>query len=627
MASKADIREVSKGRERRKRFDRRDWKTIAEWIKDEFDRRKRARFDLEKQWADVDRQLRMEPDISFKKLPNGRPDVRRQWMSEVETPFQSQTLEVLTADARRMMFPDSGPWFAAHAELSDAYLDRVELSALISGDENEVPSLINQDNADKLVAGFLNHIHRQYDFYGNYDLINAEAFKYGMGIGRARIITKPIFIETARGLISERRPIPVLVPRSIKNTYLDDNQHALMNEGVFVGPSVIYRTYINLEDLILQASRGSNDPDDPNGGWMPANLKGLEGDRHGNVELLEYEGDLVVPRKTVSSLYIPGAIATVAVSKEGVSAVRFRFRKTQYSSYLLHPYHAEDLDTPYATAPLMKGRPLQIAATSALNRFLDAAALKNAPPIGYEKDDAVFAMEGGPRIAPYEVMETVGEIKIYDFADPVAMLNGFSMLARLYADMTGVNEPRLGAQTVSHTTAFAKEAEISRGTVRTVDYVRSIGQGPLTRWLHMEYDLARDLIPKKGEPVYIDAYKAFVNLTRDALPDRVVFEWFGSGGPAENRQKSADRLAAAQIALQIDTLNQQLGGEPVLDRAKMIEEILREGGWVDTDAIKRTENISARPSGQSDVGGAAGISPDSAAAVATLQALAPENAG
>jgi len=176
----------------KRRFDARDFDTIAEFVCDEYETRKRKRETRDRQWAEIDRQIDMEPDISHKRLPNGTIDSKKMWMSEMELPLQAQALEVLTADARRMMFPRSGPAFRAHAETTDDYLQKAESDVRIVGDKNDIPSKIAQDNADKLVEGFLNHLFRQYGFKGRCDRINAEAFRYGMGVGRGRMEAKNV---------------------------------------------------------------------------------------------------------------------------------------------------------------------------------------------------------------------------------------------------------------------------------------------------------------------------------------------------------------------------------------------------------------------------------------------------
>ena len=402
---------------------KKDFASMAEFIIDEHQRRKNKRGDLEKIWKDIDRQIAMEPDISHKLTQTGEVDEYAAWMPETELPLQAQTLEVLTADARRMEFPDSGPWFTAHANVTDEYMNTVELESLISGDENEVPTLINQDAVDKLAAGVLDHYHRQYDFYGNVDYINAEAFKYGMGIGRGRVVTKQVFRHTSKGVVKDKQKIPVLIPRSIKNTYLDDSEHNLMNEGYIVGPGVIFEKTMKVKDLQLAANKGSNDPEKENGGWMPAMIKGLEGDDKGNIQLLEWEGDIVVPRKSTSDFYLPNVIVTVVIGKKGKdnrSAV-VRFRKNKHSKIFTFPYHYEHLDNPYATAPLMKGYPIQKAAVDALNRTIMAGAISAQPPVGYDRDDQEFTSAGGPRVYPGAQWPTTGDIRTYQFGDPSAL--------------------------------------------------------------------------------------------------------------------------------------------------------------------------------------------------------------
>lgn len=590
----------------KRRFDARDWDYIAEFIIDEYESRKRARTDLEKWWKEIDRQVAMKPDIEYKYIvENGsrKLDARKRWMAEVELPLQAQALEVLTADARRMMFPDTGPWFSAHAEMTDEYLANIDFKSLILGDEAEVPSQINQDNADKLVEGFLIDIFRQTvkdeDFFTRQDRINAESFKYGVGVGRARLENKALFAKTPMGVRKDMRRFPVLLPCSIKNLYLDDPKPS-MHSAQSLEPAHIARDYIKLVNLQMAASLGSNDPDDADGGWMPQNLKRLVADDKGYVTLLEMEGDIVVPRKTVRSVVIPGAIVTVAVGGKDAggngtrSVVRFRFRKTQQSSYFLFPYHYECADETYATSPLMKGRPVQIMATDALNRLLDSAMLKNAPPVGYDRSDAVFAQNGGPIIAPYEMWATIeGTIKVYNEVggDPSALAAVLAQGITLYAELTGVLPARLGAQTNSHTTAFAKDAELQRGAVRTVDYVRQTGHGPVTRWLSMAYQMARDSIGSREDVAfYIDAYGGYVQVTKDQLPARANFEWFGAGGPAEEVQKRQMRIQSFTMAYQIDQAAIQLGKKPRIDPDKAIDQILREGGWTDVDAVTMTPN-------------------------------------
>ena len=593
-----------------RRFDKRDFAHLEDFICEELKSRKAARKDREKIWNDIDRQLAMTPDKSYKLDAQGRPDPQRAWMPETELPGQAQTLEVLTADSRRMKFPDSGPWFAAHSEVTDKYLNQVDLQSLITGDENDVPSRITQDNVDKLVQGTLNHWHRQYDFEGFQDQIDAEAFKYGVGIGRGRLVTAEIIQNAANGVKSKRTKIPVLFPRSIKNVYLDCSQSHLMNEGHLVGKSIIAEYTLKWKDLSKAAKNGKSDPKDEDGGWMPARLAGLSGDDKGQIKLIEFEGDLVVPRATTRSIYLPNVIVTViGAQKEKTEVrriIRLRQKKESFLSYLEFPYHQEDMSG-YATSPLMKGHPIQVAAVDALNKALMASALQVQPPLGYDSDEPEFSQKGGLNIYPGAQWPTTGEVRTYDFGDPSALFAAYTLLINQYFDVTGVNAPRLGAQTVSHTTAFAKNAELTRGTIRTVDYVKSTLKGPMTQWLYMAYQMGRNHI---NESVYIDAYGGFVDVDKDALPEKVVFDVFGAGGPAEEQAKSSARLQSMQLALQIDQAAAQMaaqGTPTTVNPRAAIEQILHEGKWSDVDAVLNPETTTQGPPAQPGMGSTPGI--------------------
>lgn len=589
---------------KQRRFDARDWSYIAEYVLDEFSRRKQARSDRERQWKEVDRQIAMEPEISFKKLPNGKIDPKKAWMAEVELPLQAQALEVLNADARRMLFADSGAWFRAHTQMTDEYLASTDFTSLILGDEAEVPSKINQDNADKLAEGYLLHLFAETDFFTRCDRINAEALKYAMGVGRGRMETKSVYIHEARGVRKEDQKLPVLVPCSIKNLYLD-NPKPSMHSAQILGDSIIAEDWIKLVNLQLAANQGSTDPDDEDGGWMPDNMKKIEPDKDGYVRVLEMEGDVVVPRKTVRSVVIPGAVVTVVVGGKDPAGnvtngvIRFRFRKEPFSSYLLFPYHYEGVDEPYPAGPLMKGRPVQMMATDALNRLLDSAMLKNAPPVGWDRTDMVFAQAGGPEIYPYAQWGSTDAIKVHSEVggDPSALASAMTLGVNLYAELTGVLPARLGAQTNSHTTAFAKDAELQRGAVRTVSYVRRTGNGPLVRWLNMAYTMGRKSIgPRETVSFYIGAYGGYVEVERKHLPEHATFEWFGSGGPAEEQAQRQAKLSALGLALQMEQLGMAMGEPKTIDVPAAIREVLREGGWTDVDAITKLAGAVAGPS-------------------------------
>ncbi len=509
--------------------------------------------------------------------------------------------------------PKGVDWFSAHVALTDDYLERVDYQALIAGDENDVPSKVTQDNADKLVQGLLTHWHYQYGFKDNVNLINAEAFKYSVGVGRGRYVKKRVFAHTNKGVKYKESMMPMLVPRSIKNTYLDDTCHNLNNEGYETAPAQIFTHKIMCRDLQVASKRGSTDVNDPQGGWIKNALKGW--DESEEVEVVEWEGDMVCSRRTTGSLYLANAIISVAMgSKNAKSAqVIYRVRKNPlpYSSYILFPYFSEHIDTPYATSPLMKGRPLQAAQTESLNRLMELAALNAQPPVTADRDSG----SDTPIIPGARWDETAKAVQI---GDPQALLAVYSALGVEYADVTGTNSARLGRQTKSHTTAYAKGSEEARGQVRIMSYTDKTLENPLERWLNMEYEMG---YRNMGEEMfYIRPYRGFVKVRKDLMPEHVFFEAHGASAPADENIRFQKRMAALQQALQMDQLNVAMGGQPTIDIKAAIEQTLMEGGWIDLDAVTRSQGIAPQAAGGPGMAQGAGL--DQGLQSTALQALA-----
>jgi hypothetical protein len=148
------------------------------------------------------------------------------------------------------------------------------------------------------------------------DRINAESFRYGMGIGRLRMETKNVYINEARGVRKETQKLPVLVPVSVKNVYLDTPMPS-MHSAQVLGEQIICRGL----DVARQPRDRRQPRLDRSGGrgrrLDAAEPQGPRADDDGNVRLLEMEGDIVVPRKTTRSIVLPGTIVTVAIGGTG----------------------------------------------------------------------------------------------------------------------------------------------------------------------------------------------------------------------------------------------------------------------------------------------------------------------
>ncbi len=575
---------------RNKEIDVADLPLIAEQLVVENDRRKENRKDLEKQWDEVDRQIAMEPELSHKLKPSGAKDPDLAWLPETELPLQAQTQETLVADGRRLIFPRDRDWFRARAALTEEYLQRFSNAETpIPKETGRFEGALNQDNADRLVQAALGHYHRQYNLPAHVDLINSEAYSYGFGVGRLWPVKKKILSHSMKGSPSMRE-VPVLLPRSARDVYFDDTQHAVMHEGFEIGPNTHLRQKKKLADL--RAAAQSDDS------FIKSQLALLEADKNGEVECVELEGDLVyeTSRETV---VIRDVLITAARGK-GTKTTHgiIRQRPGRGNTYLKFDYNLENTHQVTGSSPLLKGAPVNRLAAQTMNRIIESGQLRNGPPLGYPRDDPYFAANGGPRVHPNAQWETTEEVNVYSEigGDPAVLFQIFTGLVQLHGEVTGVNSTRLGAETKSHTTAFAKDIEDQRGTSRTVDYVNSTLDGPLQHFLEMEYRFA--LSNWRKDIVYVEAWDEFIELERDHLPDIVMLKALGANAPAEDAARNQAELAAFQFALQLDQLAVQFGKDPKLDHGKMIERVLRKGG------IQDISEVTTEEQGEPAVGGA-----------------------
>lgn len=553
---------------RKRSFRDNDWKQIAEQIHQEWVDRKKRRADLEKRWKQVDRQLSMDP-IKMVEKATGQA---KAWFPELELPNQAESLEVLMADARRLIFADDRNYFSARAHATDAELAKIDLSAIVSGDTAEVPSRIEGEDLEAIIEGVITSNQDRYDYRGVWDLLNGEAFKYGAFVGRMAMVSDDKFDNHFSGIVRRSSKFPALVPRSIKNVYLDDSVTAVMHQGMMVGPATVECRKQNLDDLKMAAKKGSSDPTQEMGGWMAARIRDVEPDKNNMVDILEWEGDLIVTRSSGPNMFLPNSLVSVVVGQGGPTVFRYRENPYPFRSYFSQGYHHEDVESAYATSPLMKGAPVQNAATTAWNRFMQAVILNAEPPLKYNPNDQYLQQTGGPVIEPGAQWGSLSDIEVIQIGDPLALQGALVMLLQLYSDVVGVNAPRLGAQTKSHQTAFAVDTEQNRGQVRTVDYVHSVMYGGMKAALNMEYFMLRKSM-QKG-PIYIPKYKAFVDIGKEFLPENVTFDVHGAAGPLEEREREAEQQNAINLALQIDNALVQTGREPNLDPAQIQRALL-----------------------------------------------------
>lgn len=543
-----------------------DLEEIAGYVIGEYTRRaeSRRRKDLERIWQEVDRQVLMRPARNIPKGPDGNSV--NMWMPNVELPLQFNTLEVLTADSRRLILPPGNEWYRSEAQLTDEYARKVEEEGLILGDELQKGVQVDQETANAIVHATMDHYMGLYRFRDQWDLCNVEALKYGTLVARAQLIKQPIFTNDYRGVMAEENMIPAFIPMSVRNVYLDDTYQAVMHEGMMIQPSFIRTWWQGVGDLEMAAAQGGRER-----GWIPSQMKDLapqdsEGGHRGQVMVIEFEGDIFIRRSQGEDIFLPNQIVWV-LKEAGGRVIRKMERKQPFRSYIVGHYMRDDLQSPYGVSPLMKGQPLQEAATEAVCSLLQAGVLNANPPVEWSKDDMHQLGQGGPKIFPGSkiMVEVSGTIKPIQIGDSTALLQVYLALAKQYEDLTGVNDPRRGGGLKSHTTAQAADIEASRGVLRTEDYVNAIEEGPMRTWLYMAYELTKEAVGKKRTTVFVDTegMKGHIEVTRAVLPDKSDFIVNGARGILSKREERESWLAAQTQAVQLVLAGVQLG-DPLL---------------------------------------------------------------
>ena len=594
-------------------------KALGEWIADTKTTRhdSKDRVDSERAWDEVDRQVAMVP----KKWVDD-PD----FIPELELPLQSMTLETSTADVRRLLFPTDREWFTAQVGLNEADQRRLDFDgamgfvdgsgieqAIARAGQTPIQQTISQKGvqhfANTIAASMLHHFHGMYDFRQEIDGIVAEAYKYGSFVGRLREVHSTVEGSYRGG---KPRRYPAFVAFPFRQFYPDDTPARQLGEGLEIAPCHIRCTFMDAEDLALAVKKGRMDiNDEARGGWIPEVTERMDGDKNGEIEVLEAEGDIVVPRETGPGMYLPGVIVNVALGAGGPIVYRYRRKKYPFNSYITGSYHRDKIESTYAVSPLMKGVPIQASATAAMKFMLVAAALAARPPVKYEQYDHTLSAAGGPEMKPGALWPSLTRPEPVLLGDTVGPItNAYAMLVSQYREETGMFATRLGQQTKSHQSAFAVDQEMTRGLVRTVDFVRSLMQGPLLTMLHMEYEMARNA---DEQMIHVSEYDGFLNVSGEQLPENVVFQITGSGTPSEEREKRLAEIQALQALLQTEEVARAFGGKPS-DITAIRERIVRLGGILDTKTYLpdsggtagTAQGVPSGPAGGPPIQGAAG---------------------
>lgn len=582
------------------KLQRKDFRDLADMIHKEFVRRSTSpvRRHLEAQWQEVDRQIQMMTKAEAGSMtsaaavhaPFGGPDTAPAgWHSDIEMPFQAYTFETLVDDAVRMLFPLSADWYEAHALLDDDWATRVAETPIHPGDKSGTPlGKVGQEEANAFAQGAIEHQLSRFAFRAAWKLMIAEAYKYGNFVGEMRIVKRHSFTNEFRGTLANTEKLIALIPVSIKHYYLDDGASWVMLEGYDHRPSYIKTYWRNLDDLKRHAAE-SQDGD----GWLKSIVAALEAPNadkdnelstKGQVQIIEYDGDVMLSRTKRDDAFLPNRIVTVALGSNGPEIVRWRENKYPFRLNLIGYYNRDDILSPYGTSPLVKGQPLQEFISATANNLSDVAYLNAKPPVTYNSRDSDLKKAGGPVIEPEALWPSQfpGDVKAIQIGDPVALGGILSSMIQVYKDLTGVDDPRVRGETKSHTTRFANELAASRNALRTEEFTNDAQMGPITTFLYVLYELTRELFDGAPKTIFVNTrgYQGHLKLNSDLLPAACDFVVKGASGVFSKRERQAALQNVFAMVAQYTPLRLQLPDNVREGTDALLIESMRELGLV-----------------------------------------------
>ena len=555
---------------------------IQQTAQDRIANRKSRGFDT--LWDEVERQIRLEAKRNKPK------NIDASWLSMIEPPLQATSREVLVADSTRLLFPDSDQWYTAHAEVTEDWIEAFQGVTVIGQDGQEVDVKPDQETANIIVHGLIDHFHRAVDYRAAWDLMIGSALSHGTFAARARTVRRDVFTTDWRGTFANTKSVPVLAPIPIRNFLLDDSAEFALHEGVELRQTPI-RSYLQHERNLKRAAKVAPADD----GWFKKEVANLEvpkgaKDKKDHIKLLEMEGDAFFTRKKTDDVYVPDVIVTVAIGGGGPKIVRWQDQTYPFGSYIHGVYQREDIETPYGSSPIMKGQPLQEYLAEMMNQTGDSGILRVAPPLIHDSTDTDLIAKGGPPIKPWGLIPSKqpDSMKILELGDPDALVNLVMFTMKMYEDQTGVNDPRRGGELKSHTTAFASDIGESRGVLRTAKFVKRTEMGPLLNWLYMLYEMGKDSLGD-GQTIFINSQgvKGYIRLTKKLMPARVSFEAQGSKGVLSKRESAAMKSELLNLLAQIQPMIMQLAqvgaGPQAAGLIDLWVEIAKERGLVNPE--------------------------------------------
>jgi len=488
-----------------------DWQKVETHLKDELDQRKQSDFRraAEGRWKEVDRQIAMNPMV---KVNRDGSEVDQGWHNVVELGELSRASENISADVRRIVFPQTRFWFEAHADITES----VPLDEQTGNPQKPVKL---QERVNGRVRAFMSQQHADFGMKDRIELSVKEALHHGSFVAEVDTAEQEFVHDAVK---VKKKKAPVWQPHSMWNCY-PDMSPSVISTNIFYDGSMFIERFVPRH----RAERMVKDGGD---GWMPTQWrkvnkdthKGKDGDKIKDVKVTTYWGDIFIDRAD-ETLYYPNH---KAVLMNG-SIVYFAPNKTPYPPIIYRCYERNDVRDPYGTSPILKQSPMQTLGSTLANKMVDGIELKTEPPIVYDGNDPDFVLNGGPVIEPGAKVSTKGSnaFQQVEIGDPAVALEGLQFVLQEMKEKLGRPGRPVGDRaTKAEVVKAAQDQEVS-----LIDFIDKMEMS-LRSFLFMQHALNLSELDRYS---YYSAEMEdpdFLIMTKKDLPKAVHFEVVGARG-------------------------------------------------------------------------------------------------
>ena len=514
----ASMAKEDKAPAKEKKITKADWQKVESHLKEELEQRKRSEFREahERKWKEVDRQVAMNPMV---KLNRDGSEVDQGWHNVVELGELSKSSENISADVRRIIFPQTRFWFEAHADIEehlqfDPQGRRQKNAKLQEGVNGRLRSLMMQQHID-------------FGLKDSVELSIKEALHHGSFVAEVREEDQQMVYEAVK---VSNRTCGKWIAHSMWNCYPDPSP-SVSGTNMFYEGTMFIESYLPRHIAERQVKEGGD-------GWMPSQWKKVPKDEHNlkpnrktkDVKLATYWGDVNIERPD-GDLYYPNH---KVVLMNG-TIVYMAPNKTPYPPIIYRGYERMDVRDPYYMSPIIKQSPMQKLATMLANKTMDGIELHLEPPIVYDGNDPDFVLNGGPIIAPGAKVSSKGSVafKQIEIGDVAPALKGLEMcLAEMKEKLGRPGRPVGDRATKAEVVKAAQDQEVS-----LVDFIDKMELG-LRSYLYMQHVINLEAMdqysfysPEMSDP-------DFITVKKSDLPKAVHFEVVGARGVLGEQERS-----------------------------------------------------------------------------------------